>query len=78
MATTPNLGRFLSKVSLFKKAVSPAPWTVPSHTSIFTSWYPSEHKVVNKFVEYSPDEKSPKEVKRHHPDTGNNDDKETI
>lgn len=62
LATTPNLDRFLSKASLFKKAVSPAPWTVPAHTSIFTSWYPSEHKVVNKFVEYSTDEKNPKAV----------------
>jgi len=50
--TTPNLDKFINKSYLFTKTVSPAPWTVPSFISIFTSMYPSEHKVVNKFVEY--------------------------
>lgn len=52
LTTTPNLDEFLNKSYLFTKAVCPAPWTVPSFISIFTSMYPSEHKVVNKFVEY--------------------------
>jgi choline-sulfatase len=50
--TTPNLDKFLDNSYLFKKAISPASWTVPTYMSIFTSLYPSEHKVVNKFVEY--------------------------
>lgn len=50
--TTPNLDAFLGQSTLFLNAVSPAPWTVPSFMSILTSMYPSEHKVVNKFVEY--------------------------
>ena len=47
MATTPNLGAFLSRSYLFKNAVSPAPWTTPSQMSLLTSLHPSEHKVVN-------------------------------
>ena len=48
--TTPNLDKFLDKSYLFTNAVSPAPWTVPAFMSVFTSMYPSEHKVVNKFI----------------------------
>lgn len=51
--TTPNLDAFLDQSTLFTKTVSPAPWTVPSHMSIFTSMYPSEHKVVNKFADFN-------------------------
>lgn len=50
--TTPNLDIFLDQSSLFTNAVSPASWTVPAHMAIFTSMYPSEHKVVNKFSDY--------------------------
>ena len=49
--TTPNLDKFISESYLFKRAVSPASWTVPAFMSIFTSRYPSEHKVTNKLVE---------------------------
>lgn len=50
--TTPNLDAFLSQSSLFTNTVSPSSWTVPTHMSIFTSMYPSEHKVVNKFSDF--------------------------
>lgn len=49
---TPNLDKFLSSSYLFKNSISPSSWTVPSHMSIFTSMYPSEHKVTNKFSEF--------------------------
>jgi len=52
LKTTPNLDKFFSQSYLFTRTVSVAPWTVPSFISVFTSMYPSEHKVVNKFVEY--------------------------
>lgn len=58
MDTTPNLDKFLDRSYLFLNTVSPAPWTVPSHMSIMTSMYPSEHKVVNKFSAF--DEKTKK------------------
>ena len=48
---TPNLDKFLGDSYLDRNTVSPASWTVPSFMSIFTSLYPSEHKVVNKMVE---------------------------
>ena len=50
--TTPNLDSFLEKSTIFSDAVSPSSWTVPTFMSIFTSMFPSEHKVVNKFIEY--------------------------
>ena len=50
--TTPNLDAFLEKSTLFTNAVSPSSWTVPTHMSIFTSMFPSEHKVVNKFSDF--------------------------
>jgi len=52
--TTPNLDDFASQSFLFKDAISPASWTVPIYVSWFTSLYPSEHKVVNKFSVYNP------------------------
>ncbi len=50
--TTPNLDSFIDKSTLFTNTVSPSSWTVPTHMSVFTSMYPSEHKVVNKFSDY--------------------------
>lgn len=51
---TPNLDNFISKSYLFRNNISPSPWTVPSFMSIFTSLYPSEHKVVNKYTIFDP------------------------
>ncbi len=53
LKTTPNLDKFLDDSYLFTNAVSTSSWTVPSHMSIFTSMYPSEHKVVNKFIDFN-------------------------
>lgn len=50
-ATTPNLDAFLVDSYLFTRTVSPASWTVPTFMSIFTSLYPSEHRLTNKLVE---------------------------
>jgi len=54
LKTTPNLDNFAKDSFLFKNAISPASWTVPTYVSWFTSLYPSEHKVVNKFSVYNP------------------------
>lgn len=35
-ATTPNLERLARRAVVFDQALSPAPWTLPSHTSLFT------------------------------------------
>jgi Sulfatase len=42
--TTPNLSALAGSATLYSDAVSPAVWTLPGHSSIFTGLYPSEHK----------------------------------
>lgn len=42
---SPNLDRFAQQGTLFKQAVSPAQWTIPSHASMFTGLYPTAHQV---------------------------------
>lgn len=44
-ATTPFLDSWAQRSVVFDHAVSVAPWTLPSHVSIFTGLYPSSHKV---------------------------------
>lgn len=38
--TTPNLDEFLLESARFIRALAPAPWTLPSHASMFTGKYP--------------------------------------
>lgn len=45
---TPNLDRFAKEALVFHQAVSAAPWTVPSHMSMWTGRFPSRHGMVNK------------------------------
>jgi len=47
--TTPNLDAFGREAVLFENAVSPSSWSLPVFMSWFTSLYPSQHKVVNKY-----------------------------
>ncbi len=44
--TTPNLDEFVKNSTLFKKAISPAQWTIPSHASMFTGEYPTTHSTI--------------------------------
>ncbi len=41
----PNFSEKLSDFINFENAYSPSPWTLPSHFSLFTGLYPSEHGV---------------------------------
>ncbi|NQT13413.1 MAG: sulfatase-like hydrolase/transferase [Planctomycetes bacterium] len=41
--TTPNLDRLAERGVVFEQAISPSPWTLPSHASMFTGRYPHEH-----------------------------------
>ena len=41
--TTPNLSEFAEEARVYEEAVAQAPWTVPSHGSLFTGRYPSQH-----------------------------------
>lgn len=41
--TTPNIDKIAREGTLYKYAISPSSWTFPSHASMFTGLYPSEH-----------------------------------
>ena len=41
--TSPYLDSFVSKATQFMNAVAPAQWTVPTHASMFTGLYTSQH-----------------------------------
>ncbi len=41
--TTPNLEKFAADARVFDRAIATAPWTLPSHASMFTGMYPSKH-----------------------------------
>lgn len=43
--TTPNTDAFASDSFVFENAISQSSWTLPAHTSLMTSLYPSVHKV---------------------------------
>ncbi|HZW03120.1 MAG TPA: sulfatase [Anaerolineaceae bacterium] len=43
--TTPNLDRLAAEGTLFENAYSASCWTIPSHASLFTGLYPSQHRV---------------------------------
>lgn len=54
--TSPRLDALAAEGVLFRRAVSQAPWTVPSQMSVMTSLYPSSHRVnqgYDKFIAYS-------------------------
>ncbi|MDE0903900.1 MAG: sulfatase [Planctomycetota bacterium] len=41
--TSPNLEQLAQESTVYHRAQAAAPWTLPSHASIFTGLYPSEH-----------------------------------
>lgn len=43
--TTPVLDRFSDRATTYEHAFTPAPWTLPSHTSMFTGLTATEHGV---------------------------------
>lgn len=47
--TAPCLDAFARESVLFRNAISPSSWTLPVFMSWFTSLYPSQHKIVNKY-----------------------------
>ncbi len=50
---TPALDAFARDSFRFHRAYSVASWTVPASMTWFTGVYPSEHRMVNKFAEYT-------------------------
>jgi choline-sulfatase len=51
--TTPTLDALAERSSVFENAFTPAPWTLPSHCSMFTGLFPSEHGITNGFTDRS-------------------------
>lgn len=47
--TSPHIDAFATQSTLFKRAIAPAQWTVPSHASMFTGRYPSAHGVLQSY-----------------------------
>lgn len=54
--TTPNFDAFASHATVYTDAVSQAAWSIPSHASLLTGRYPSEHGAtsVGPIFQYSP------------------------
>jgi len=50
--TTPNIDRIARDGVLYENAFTAAPWTPPSHASIFTGKYPSHHKTIGRDVRF--------------------------
>ncbi|MDR7418493.1 MAG: sulfatase [Armatimonadota bacterium] len=46
-STTPHLDALAEESLVFEHMISTAPWTVPSHASLFTGLYPREHGADN-------------------------------
>lgn len=42
--TSPNLTQLASKSVVFENAIAPSSWTLPSHASMLTGRYPTEHQ----------------------------------
>ncbi|MEE8526236.1 MAG: sulfatase [Thermoanaerobaculia bacterium] len=53
--TTPVLDALAARATVFDQAFSTAPWTLPSHASIFTGLYPSKHTAGVSNVQLPPD-----------------------
>ena len=45
---TPNLLQFADEAVVFHNSTTAAPWTLPSHMSVWTARWPSIHQVTNK------------------------------
>ncbi len=46
--STPNLDRLAQKSLVFCNAISPSPWTIPAHASLFTGLYPVQHGAITR------------------------------
>jgi arylsulfatase A-like enzyme len=49
LKTSPNLDALAADATLFRRAIAPAQWTIPSHASMFTGLYPSEHQTLQSY-----------------------------
>ena len=48
-STTPNLDALGEQSTVFEWGIAPAPWTIPSHASMFTGTYSTVHQATEYF-----------------------------
>ena len=48
--TSPHIDAIAEEGALYANAISPSPWTLPSHVSMFTGLYPSEHGLTEDHI----------------------------
>jgi arylsulfatase len=44
--TAPFLARLAEEMTVYERAYTPCTWTLPSHASLFTGLYPSQHRAI--------------------------------
>lgn len=64
--TSPNLDAFAEEGVSFKRAISPAQWTVPAHASLFTGEYPTTHMTTQIYDRHPESQKTLAELLRDH------------
>jgi arylsulfatase A-like enzyme len=64
---TPALDEMAKDSLRFERAYSVASWTVPASMTWFTGVYPSEHRMINKFAEYTAKRKKQANLKELSP-----------
>ncbi len=64
--TSPAIDALAARGVRFADALSPAPWTLPAHTSMFTGLYPSHHGVKDYAHRLAEDSTTLAEVLREH------------
>lgn len=55
---TEHLDRIAAESVVYEDAVAQAPWTLPSHASMFTGTYPWEHEATNKNAHLETDDRT--------------------
>jgi len=51
--TTPNLSQLAAESTIYEDAVSPSPWSLPSHVSMLTGCYPSTHGAHENSIQFN-------------------------
>lgn len=55
--TTPEIDKLAAAGTSFSQAFSPSSWTIPTFLSVFSSTYPTEHTMTNRYRKFDEDEK---------------------
>lgn len=64
--TSPHLDAFAEGGVTFKRAISPAQWTVPAHASLFTGEYPTTHMTTQIYDQHPESQRTLAELLHDH------------